>query len=121
VGHRQTGEGSKLGLNFGERRDSISNWGSWRGYQRGENRRPGFHGSGNYEREEARQSNMIQDSGSRSSNMHRNREQSDAMGASAARASERESRWQGREEKSQRRGFKVKETNFKLSWQNSKN
>jgi hypothetical protein len=53
--------------------------------------------------------------------MRHNREESDAVGASAARASPRESKWQGSEDKSQRRGFKVKETNFKLSWQHSKN
>ncbi|XP_023714388.1 uncharacterized protein LOC111868185 isoform X2 [Cryptotermes secundus] len=119
VGHGQTDEGSRLKRNFGEKRDSSSNWGSWRGYQRGGNRRPDFHGSVNYE-QEARQSNMNQDSGSRSSNMHHNREQSDAMGASAARASQRESRWQGSEDKS-KRWFNAKETNFKLSWQNTKN
>jgi hypothetical protein len=43
------------------------------------------------------------------------------VGASAARASQREGRWKGSEDKSQRRGYKVKETTFKLSWKNNKN
>jgi hypothetical protein len=108
-----------LELNFGEKKDSSSNWCSWKSYQRDGDRRPASHGSANYEREEA--SNMNRDFGSRRSNLHQNREESDAMGASAARVSRRESQWKGSEYKSPRRGYKVKETDFKFSWKNSKN
>lgn len=132
--HWQTGGRSQLELNFGEKQDSSSNWGAWnrkqdfqrgeyqrQGYQRGGDRRSGFHGSANYEQEEARRSNMNRDSGSRGSYMRHNREESEAMGAPAARAPQRDNRWQGSEDKPQKRGYKVKETNFKLSWQHSKN
>jgi hypothetical protein len=127
-----------LELNFGEKQGRNSNWDSWRrvgnrtqgfqrgedqrqSYQRGGDRRPDFHRSANYEREEARQSNLNRDSGGRSSYMCHNREESAAVEASASRASPGESKWQGTENKSQRRGFKVKDTNFKLSWKHSKN
>jgi hypothetical protein len=136
-GHWQTGEGSKLELKFAEKQDSNSNLGSWRTvgnmkrgfhrdedqrrcYQRGGDRRPDFRGSANYERE-GRQRNMNQDSRIRNSNKFHNGGESDAMGASAARASRGDSKCQDSEGNSKRGGYKVKGTNFNLSWSNSKN
>jgi hypothetical protein len=135
--HQQTGEGGNFELKFGEKQNNSSNQGSWRtvgnrkhgfqrdedqrqGYQRGGERRPGFHGSAYYEREEAR-SNMKQDSRSRSSDKHHNTGESDAMGASAVGASQEEGKWQSSQYNSQRSKYKVKQTNFRLSWQNSTN
>jgi hypothetical protein len=43
------------------------------------------------------------------------------MGASASRASQGERKWQGSQNNSRRSGYRVKETNFKLSWRNSTN